>query len=167
MSLPILINNKNSLVFAGGVLVAAGLFASMFTPPSLDEKDEEQPAAVEATSGPSDIAAPEAQMPIFGEYQGPDDITEEDLIDDTAGIDPTPDLAPSTSADISAPQTRDESSAKDAPTSGQAEPMAGPRVQRSQVTRESEAIPPARKGLTSKDIRERLASPPRVSKTDN
>ena len=93
----VLANSRNALIFAGGVVACAAVAAmslgSQFTP----DRSNEEPAALEAdpppeprerarTEQPSEIDSQGAQS-VFGEYES---IADEDLIDDTQGLDTTP-----------------------------------------------------------------------------
>ena len=91
--------SKGALIFAGGVVACAALVAStmgsQFIPKSdgdyLSEREANQPDV----EGPKAAATPAAQQAaasdnVFGDFGG--FATDDDLIDDTRGFDPTPGL---------------------------------------------------------------------------
>jgi hypothetical protein len=170
------INNKSALLFAGGVLVAAGLFASAYSPPVADTSGEKQRLDIEerAPARAGTPASDTPQTPEFGDYAPFAADMEEDLIDDTAGIDPSPGLIPSPTGDASAfPAGGDAfsgtvSAREEAPvSSASSTDRPAPPDGRSGSVRNDATDEMASRGLTNQAIRERLAAPPRISNRDN
>lgn len=97
----ILASSRGALIFAGGViacaLIAAVSLGSNFTPKPADEAVETSGAGSQANSEIDDSETQSSEAPqvsqasenVFGDFEGFADDGE--LIDDTAGFDPTPD----------------------------------------------------------------------------
>ena len=166
------VNSKSSLVFAGGVLVAAGLFASVFTPMEPRVNAESTAPATERPKAEPAVAAPREE-PDFQDYEGFDD-SEADLIDDTAGFDPSPVTDDFASSDNSFFQAADDEFNNEAAVEQDFDTAQRPTVGaapqsklRFKTTQTSQRRPPAKKGMSIEQMKKRLALPPRVNATDN
>lgn len=168
------VNSKSALVFAGGVILAAGLFASVFTP--LEPKQSDAPEEAETEKPAPKRAAPAkiaVSEPVFQNYTGPEG-NEDNLIDDTAGFDTSPMLDDTQFSDDDYYDSVDTSQSVDpdlgpdtiASSSASRSRPARSNTQRARSSR-GRTRPPAKKGMTIKEMQERLALPPRVSDTDN
>ncbi|MEM6584372.1 MAG: hypothetical protein AAF692_01320 [Pseudomonadota bacterium] len=135
----------------------------------------ESTAPVPATEEPTAkaaVAAPRKES-AFQDYEGFDD-SEADLIDDTAGFDPSPVSDDFGSSDDSFFQAADDNFTNEAAveqdfeTSQRPAASAAPQSKlRFKTTQTSQRRPPAKKGMSIEQMKKRLALPPRVKATDN
>lgn len=164
-------NSKTTLIFAGGVIGAAALFAGFLAPAyPVGSAQESEPPAEEriAKAEPNSDQQPAADNPEFGEFAGFADDAE--LIDETEGFDPTPDF----DSDIVLPEpntpsagfggTRDSEIVDDDDDEGAPAPRAKqPKTALASANQQLRRPGVRPQDLSVEQMKRRLATPPRVS----